>query len=135
MSKYTHLFNTNDQFVSAYTGTGYTEPWVSYTIESSGVSYNKQPVTYTMNLYVSPYNTTWNQFVQSTWVEVTNGTPVAVETFSSVDELFEYNFQKTSAFTVDGVDFLFGTCEYEQGAYIGFVNNFTKTSSISYKIN
>lgn len=30
------LFETNNEFVSAYTGSEYIEPWVSYTEEGGG---------------------------------------------------------------------------------------------------
>lgn len=39
--KYIHVFDTDNEFVSAYTGSDYLEPWVSATIETSGVAYNK----------------------------------------------------------------------------------------------
>ena len=41
MSKYLHLFSTDNQFQSAYTGEDYKEPWVSYTEEPERVDYNK----------------------------------------------------------------------------------------------
>ena len=37
-----NLFQTNAEFLSAYTN-DYVEPWVSYTRETSGMSYNKGP--------------------------------------------------------------------------------------------
>lgn len=43
MGKYVHLFETTNEFNSAYTGEDYVEPWVSYTRESSAVTYNKDP--------------------------------------------------------------------------------------------
>ena len=41
MGKYAHLFQTASDFNAAYNGTGYTEPWVSYIVENSGITYNK----------------------------------------------------------------------------------------------
>ena len=41
MGKYIHKFETTAEFEAIYNGTGYTEPWVSYTEENSKVSYNK----------------------------------------------------------------------------------------------
>ena len=44
MGKYLHLFNTETAFTSAYNGSDYLEPWVSYTDETQGqehVDYNK----------------------------------------------------------------------------------------------
>ena len=38
---YIHLFSTTAEFDAAYNGTGYTDPWVSYTLESSALTYNK----------------------------------------------------------------------------------------------
>ena len=38
---YIHLFDTTAEFDAAYNGTGYTDPWVSYTLESSALTYNK----------------------------------------------------------------------------------------------
>ena len=38
---YIHLFSTTAEFNTAYNGTGYTDPWVSYTLESSALTYNK----------------------------------------------------------------------------------------------
>lgn len=42
--KYLHKFNTESAFTEAYNGSGYHEPWVSYTDETEGqehVNYNK----------------------------------------------------------------------------------------------
>ena len=36
-----NLFQTNAEFTSAYNGSDYIEPWVSYTMETSGMAYNK----------------------------------------------------------------------------------------------
>ena len=47
--KYIHVFDSDNEFVSAYTGSDYLEPWVSATIETSGVAYNKfilRPIGY-----------------------------------------------------------------------------------------
>ena len=40
MNDHIHLFATETEFTSAYTN-DYREPWVSYTMETSGLSYNK----------------------------------------------------------------------------------------------
>lgn len=42
MGKYIHLFETNNEFVSAYSGENYLEPWVSYTEQTDDVNYNKE---------------------------------------------------------------------------------------------
>jgi hypothetical protein len=41
MNDHIHLFATEAEFTSAYTN-DYTEPWVSFTMETSGLSYNKK---------------------------------------------------------------------------------------------
>lgn len=41
MAQYLHLFETENEFTSAYTGENYNEPWVSYTEENEKVKYNK----------------------------------------------------------------------------------------------
>lgn len=41
MGVYIHLFKTENEFTSAYTGESYHEPWVSYTEENEKVKYNK----------------------------------------------------------------------------------------------
>ena len=38
---YIHLFQTVNEFNSARTPDNYVEPWLSYTKETSGLSYNK----------------------------------------------------------------------------------------------
>lgn len=43
MGQHLRLFQTISEFESAYNGTGYTEPWVSYIIQNSGITYNKDP--------------------------------------------------------------------------------------------
>ena len=40
MGKFIHLFNTEAEY-EAKRESGYTEPWVSYTRETSAVTYNK----------------------------------------------------------------------------------------------
>ena len=37
-----NLFQTTAEFNAAYNGSSYVEPWVSYTMESSGIVYNKE---------------------------------------------------------------------------------------------
>ena len=41
MESYLHLFETEQEFDAQYEGPGYTEPWVSFTIETSAVTFNK----------------------------------------------------------------------------------------------
>ena len=41
MPRYLHKFETTEEFVSAYTGQDYIEPWVSLISESGQVNYNK----------------------------------------------------------------------------------------------
>ena len=38
-----NLFQTNAEFNAAYNGSSYVEPWVSFTMENSGMSFNKEP--------------------------------------------------------------------------------------------
>ena len=40
MAQFLHLFETENEFTSAYTGENYNEPWVSYTEETEKVDYN-----------------------------------------------------------------------------------------------
>ena len=40
---YLHRFETVSAFTEEYTGSGYTEPWVSYTKENQKVDYNRVP--------------------------------------------------------------------------------------------
>jgi len=37
-----NLFQTNAEFNAAYNGSDYVEPWVSFSIETSGIAYNKR---------------------------------------------------------------------------------------------
>lgn len=39
--KFIHNYGTDAAFIEEYTGSGYTEPWVSYVQESDKVDYNK----------------------------------------------------------------------------------------------
>ena len=41
MAEYIHLFQTEAEFTSAYTN-DYHEPWVSYTVETSAITFNKE---------------------------------------------------------------------------------------------
>ena len=41
MAKYLHLFETENAFSAVYDGEDYLEPWVSLTMETSAVNYNK----------------------------------------------------------------------------------------------
>ena len=41
---YLHLFGTENEFSEEYYGSGYTEPWVSYTLETSAVNYNNNTI-------------------------------------------------------------------------------------------
>ena len=47
--KYIHSFETVSAFTEEYTGSGYTEPWVSYTKENQKVDYNRVPVVTLIN--------------------------------------------------------------------------------------
>ena len=44
--KYLHKYETVTAFTQDYNGTGYTEPWVSYTVENEGVFYNKNVIDF-----------------------------------------------------------------------------------------
>ena len=41
MGKHIHLYSTEQEFEADYNGTGYTEPWVSLTLDVDRVDYNK----------------------------------------------------------------------------------------------
>lgn len=43
MGTFLHLYETEEQLNEIYNGSGYTEPWVSYTKEITKVHYNKKP--------------------------------------------------------------------------------------------
>ena len=66
MGKFIHLFNTEAEY-EAKRETGYTEPWVSYTRETSAVTYNKDehekllkmPLTFEI---LSNGNITWSWY-------------------------------------------------------------------------
>lgn len=53
MAVYFHLFNTQEEFNNARTGSGYTEPWISAIKEQKGAAYNKteaeKPLTITFH--------------------------------------------------------------------------------------
>ena len=49
MESYLHLFETEQEFDAQYEGSGYTEPWVSYTMETSAVTFNKGPHDYSQD--------------------------------------------------------------------------------------
>lgn len=53
MAVYFHLFNTQEEFNNARTGSGYTEPWISAIKEQAGAAYNKteaeKPLTMTFH--------------------------------------------------------------------------------------
>jgi hypothetical protein len=55
MGKYIHLFGTTAEFEAAYNGESYEEPWVSYTEDSSAVTYNQNTVTCGDVLPVPPH--------------------------------------------------------------------------------
>ena len=46
MSKYIHLYDTENEFDEAYNGDGYLEPWVSYTKDIDRVDYNAHRTDY-----------------------------------------------------------------------------------------
>ena len=46
-NNYIHLFSTTAEFNTAYTGTTYHEPWVSYTVQNEQVDYNKETTVVT----------------------------------------------------------------------------------------
>lgn len=75
---YIHLFETVAEFNEEYNGEGYHEPWVSYTIESSGLSYNKisdplaVPLTIEMlqNGSINLYGTYSYSLNNGEWVDI-----------------------------------------------------------------
>ena len=62
---YLHLFGTENEFSEEYYGSGYTEPWVSYTLETSAVNYNNN----TNPLQKTPFTI---QFVDTNSLYVTD---------------------------------------------------------------
>ena len=56
MAEYLHLFSSASTFNDAYAN-DYKEPWVSYTVENSGVAYNKKSVPPTPHDYSQDYLT------------------------------------------------------------------------------
>ena len=52
MGIFLHKFETQNEFVSAYTGQEYIEPWVSYTEENEEVNYNKPTVSEQLRAYL-----------------------------------------------------------------------------------
>ena len=69
MAEYLHLFSSASTFNDAYAN-DYKEPWVSYTVENSGVAYNKKSVPPTPHDYSQDYltlvfQTTGSVFVNS----------------------------------------------------------------------
>lgn len=44
--QYLHKYETVTAFTQDYNGTGYTEPWVSLTVENDAVSYNKSIIDF-----------------------------------------------------------------------------------------
>lgn len=93
MERHLHLFDTESEFNEVYNGSGYTDPWVSYIKETSGVTYNKiQQHDYSQDyltfeilgngnaesqkddIYYSLDNgETWHEYGYSTSVEVHSG--------------------------------------------------------------
>lgn len=53
-NKYLHLFETVSDFLDAYNGESYEEPWVSFTKQSNRVEYNKPPFVFDFRNYSSP---------------------------------------------------------------------------------
>lgn len=99
MAQYLRLFETVNEFNSAYTGEEYIEPWVSYTEENEHVDYNKQPVPVTMRLYYSE-SQYQEEFSQTKWENAVAGQPVETITFNSLEEFFAHHFERTSPLSV-----------------------------------
>ena len=120
MNDHIHLFATEAEFLSAYTN-DYVEPWVSFTMESSGMSFNKEqtPPTHDYSKDCLTFNITsagtivWKMFSQTsgqtisytkdngkTWEDITStpeGTIINVETgdkimFKGDNPTYGYNY-------------------------------------------
>jgi hypothetical protein len=50
-----HLFETAEEHYNTYLGSGYTEPWVGYDIESNDTTYNYGVLEENSKLYASMY--------------------------------------------------------------------------------
>lgn len=53
-NKYLHLFETVSDFLDAYEGESYEEPWVSFTKQLNRVEYNKPSFVFDFRNYSSP---------------------------------------------------------------------------------
>ena len=97
MGKYLHLYHTQEQFETAYDGSDYLEPWVSFTEDVERVDYNKQqtppPLPDPTGEYftieaLSTGNILWKGYAtleysknEGTWTQITatsTGTPISV---------------------------------------------------------
>ena len=99
MAKYVHLFETVNEFNSARTPDNYVEPWLSYTKENSGLTFNKTeyeklletPLTFNIisagTIVWKAQNTAYTTTIEysmdsgSTWTSITSskeGTSISV---------------------------------------------------------
>ena len=76
MAKYLHKFETQTEFKTVYMSSAYTEPWTSYVVENSGVSYNKIIPSEAGDIVY--YNGEALKYCKETNWSSSLGTPVAV---------------------------------------------------------
>lgn len=69
--RYIHNFGTVSAFTEEYTGSGYTEPWVSYTKENQKVDYNYVPEVTLVN--------TWSWWDETTGDEVSTSATITLK--------------------------------------------------------
>ena len=86
MGIYLHLFDTNSAFTETYEGTGYTEPWVSYTESSDRVDYNNVLAKPFTIVSLGSGNVSWNLNEKNilysknkgSWATMDSGTSIPV---------------------------------------------------------
>ncbi len=79
-----HLFETAEEHYNTYLGSGYTEPWVGYDIESNDTTYNYGVLEENSKLYAAMY-----RFIQGYYNHNDNGK--MIETFKHFKALMKTN--------------------------------------------
>lgn len=82
-----HLFETAEEHYNTYLGSGYTEPWVGYDIESNDTTYNYGVLEENSKLYASMY-----RFIQDYYSYDSNkNNSEMMETFKRFKTLMKTN--------------------------------------------
>lgn len=85
-----HLFETAEEHYNTYLGSGYTEPWVGYDIESNDTTYNYGVLEENSKLYASMY-----RFIQDYYSYDSNkNNSEMMETFKRFKTLMKTNVYK-----------------------------------------